>query len=122
MQVDTIKYLLSIDRIKGLLLEHKDDAYLSKDLATINRAAPIEFDLEKCRAKDFDIQNVSQIFSELEFKSLLPRVQDLVNKAATKEENLQISADKFTRDKTEFKYEIIDDEKKFKIFFLSVKI
>jgi DNA polymerase-1 len=109
------------DRIKGLLLEHKDDAYLSKDLATINRAAPIEFDLEKCRAKDFDIQNVSQIFSELEFKSLLPRVQDLVNKAATKEENLQISADKFTRDKTEFKYEIIDDEKKFKIFLAKLK-
>ena len=109
------------DRIKNLLLEHKEEAFLSKDLATIDRNAPIEFDLEKCRAKNFDIQNVSQIFSELEFKSLLPRVQDLVNKAATKEENIQISADKFTRDKNDFKYEIISDEKKFKIFLEKLK-
>jgi DNA polymerase I len=103
------------------LTEHKDDAYLSKDLATINTAAPIEFDLEKCRAKDFDIQEVSKIFSELEFKSLLPRVQELVNKAATKAENIQISADKFSRDKNEFKYQLINDEKDFKIFLAKLK-
>jgi DNA polymerase-1 len=109
------------DRIRELLLAHKDEAFLSKDLATINREAPIEFDLEKCKAKDFDIQEVSKIFSELEFKTLLPRVQDLVNKSATKAENIQNSADKFTRDLNEFKYEIINEEKSFKIFLGKLK-
>lgn len=109
------------DRIRELLRVNKDDAYLSKDLATINRAAPIDFDLEKCRAKDFDIQEVSKIFSELEFKTLLPRVQDLVNKATSKAENVQISADKFIRDKDQFDYELIDDEKKFKIILAKLK-
>jgi DNA polymerase-1 len=108
-------------RIAELLREHKDDAYLSRDLATINRDAPIKFDLEKCRAKDFDIQKVSKIFYELEFKTLLPRVQDLVNRAATKEENIQISADKFTRDKNEFEYHLIDNEKDFKSFLAKLK-
>jgi DNA polymerase I len=109
------------DRIRELLRVNKENAYLSKDLATINTAAPIEFDLEKCRAKDFDIQEVSQVFSDLEFKTLLPRVQELVNKATTKAENIQISADKFTRDKKEFDYELINDEKKFKIFLAKLK-
>jgi|WetSurMetagenome_2_1015567.scaffolds.fasta_scaffold09730_2 DNA polymerase I len=109
------------DRIRELLRVNKENAYLSKDLATINTAAPIEFDLEKCRAKDFDIQEVSKIFSDLEFKSLLPRVQDLVNRSATKAENIQISADKFSRDKNEFDYQLIDDEKKFKTFLAKLK-
>jgi DNA polymerase I len=109
------------DRIRGLLKDNKENAYLSKDLATINRAAPIEFDLEKCRAKNFDIQEVSKIFSEFEFKTLLPRVQDLVNKASSKEENAQISADKFSRDKNEFEYQLIDNEKDFKIFLAKLK-
>jgi DNA polymerase I len=109
------------DRIRGLLRENKENAYLSKDLATINREAPIDFDLEKCRAKDFDIQEVSKIFSELEFKTLLPRVQDLVNKATTKAENIQISADKFSRDKNQFDYQVIDSEKDFKIFLAKLK-
>jgi DNA polymerase I len=120
LQISNFKFQIS-DRIKGLLLEQKDQAYLSKDLGTINRDAPIEFDLEKCRAKDFDIQKVSKIFSELEFKTLLPRVQDLVNKAMTKAENVQISADKFSRDKDEFEYQMIDNEKDFKIFLAKLK-
>jgi DNA polymerase-1 len=109
------------DRIRELLRTYKENAYLSKDLATINREAPIDFNLEKCRARDFDINQVSKIFSELEFKSLLPRVQDLVNKSATRAENVQISADKFTRDKKQFKYQLINDEKNFKIFLAKLR-
>jgi len=56
-------------RIIELLKEHKDEAYLSKDLATIKLDVPIKFDLAKCRAYDFDREKVAGVFSELILKS-----------------------------------------------------
>jgi DNA polymerase I len=103
-------------RILDLLISQKDNAYMSKELATINTDVPIEFDLESCRANDFAVDKVSEIFSELEFKTLLPRVQELLSLGNTKEESAQSSADKFERNKRDFKYQLIDDEKSFKTF------
>ncbi len=109
------------ERTKKLLLEYKKDAFLSQDLATIKRDVKIAFDLEKCRAKDFDINEVAEIFSELEFKSLLPRVQELAGKNATGEEKMAAAADKFARDRESFKYILVDDDKKFKKFLSELK-
>jgi DNA polymerase I len=109
------------DRIRELLKLNKENAFLSKDLATIERSAPIEFNLEACRAKDFEIEKVSDIFSKLEFKTLLPRVQELVVKAATKEEAAQVSADKFARDKEQFNYQIINNDKSFATFLAKLE-
>ncbi|HTX86949.1 MAG TPA: DNA polymerase I [Candidatus Nanoarchaeia archaeon] len=110
-------------RIIELLKEHKDEAYLSKDLATIKLDVPIKFDLAKCRAYDFDREKVAGVFSELGFKSLLPRVQDLVNahfKISDKSAYAKATADKFERDRTEFKYVLVDDDKKFAKFFAAL--
>jgi DNA polymerase-1 len=106
-------------RIIDLLIEHKKEAYLSKELATIKLDAPIAFDLAKCRAYDFDREKVAGVFSELGFKSLLPRVQDLVSahfKVSDKAGYAQAAADKFERDRAEFKYILVDDDKKFAKF------
>ncbi len=110
-------------RVVDLLLEHKKDAYLSKDLATIKLDVPIKFDLEKCRAYDFDREKVAGLFSELGFKSLLPRVQDLVSahfKVSDKAAYAQATADKFERNRTEFKYTLVDDDKKFAKFLAAL--
>ncbi len=109
------------DRIKNLLVEHKEEAFLSKELATIKRDVPIEFDLEKCLASDFDTNKVAEIFSELEFKTLLPRVQELSGKNATGEEKAASAADKFARDRESFKYVLVDDDKKFQKFLTELK-
>ncbi|MFA5248466.1 MAG: DNA polymerase I [Patescibacteria group bacterium] len=109
------------DRIKNLLTEHKDDAYLSQDLATIKLDVPLEFDLEKCRASDFDVNKVAEIFSELEFKTLLPRVQELFSRGATGEEKNAAAEDKFARNQENFKYILVDDDKKFKKFLAELK-
>ncbi|HRQ37175.1 MAG TPA: DNA polymerase I [Chloroflexota bacterium] len=63
-----------IDNIKGAnqkkLLEGKESAYLSQNLARIVTDAPISLDLDACVAHDFDVNAVLEIFRELEFRSL----------------------------------------------------
>lgn len=61
--------------IKGALLQKlilgKDSAFLSKDLATIECQAPVDFELEKCRVTGYDKNQVVEIFQKYGFKSLL---------------------------------------------------
>ncbi len=63
------------DLIKGALLNKliagKEEAFLSKELATIECQAPIDFDLENCRLTSYDKNQVIEIFKTLNFKSLI---------------------------------------------------
>lgn len=60
--------------IKGALLSKliadQSAAFLSKELATIECQAPIDFDLEQCRLTSYDKNQVITIFKTLNFKSL----------------------------------------------------
>jgi DNA polymerase-1 len=104
-------------RIIELLKQYKQDAYLSKKLATINCAAPIDFSLEKVKFGDFDKKAVFDLFSELEFKSLLPRIQAVSGSSPDSSLNeRQHAGNKFERNKKEFKYILVNDEKSFKLF------
>ncbi|MEI8360720.1 MAG: DNA polymerase I [bacterium] len=100
------------ERIRNLLIEHRELAYLSKNLATIKVDSPIEFDLESSRFDNFDQEAIVKLFNELEFRSLLNRLFELINKNG----QTSLVTDKFIRDTEQFKYQLIDDEKKFKIF------
>ena len=136
-------------RILELLKEHKADAYMSRELATINLKAPIKLALPDAAFSSFKLDSVLELFSELGFKSLLNRVKDVrdtLNKAhgghaaatdesktATKEsknkpgagrtsnqENV-IDGDKFTRNTKKFVYRLIDDAKEFAAFLKKLK-
>ncbi len=61
-------------RVKKALETYKEQAFLSKRLATIVRDVPIDLDLEKCRASDYDRNRVMELFRELEFRSLVDRL------------------------------------------------
>ncbi len=106
------------DRIRGLLTEHKKDAIMSKKLATIKCDVKIKFNLEETRFADFDQEKAVKLFSELEFKSLLPRIKQLGSKAT---QQLEEIPDKFKRNEKMFKYHLIDDDKKFKKFLTKLK-
>lgn len=109
------------DRIRGLLEEHKEEAYLSRELATIVCNAPIKFSLEDSKFEGFDQEEVVQLFSKFEFKSLLPRLQVLCATSTEISQSEKPIVDKFERNKTEFKYKLINSEKDFKIFLASLK-
>ena len=119
------------DRVRELLKEHKEEGVLSKRLATIRTDATIKFDLDEARFGDFDQEKLVKLFSELEFKSLLPRVFELTKTASNKQQTIinkqqeekgEIAQqNKFERNKKLFKYTLVDDEKKFKKFFGELK-
>lgn len=58
------------------LIQGKETAFLSRQLATISREAPISLDLEMCQLNDYDKVTVRQIFKELGFKSLMHILPD----------------------------------------------
>ncbi len=67
-------------RTVELLKAHEEEAKFSKMLATIRRDAPVEFVIpEKNWRETMDLDAVKKLFSELEFKTLFDRVQDVVN-------------------------------------------
>ncbi|MBM3150793.1 MAG: DNA polymerase I [Chloroflexi bacterium] len=57
-------------------------AYLSRDLATIRTDLPLQMDLERARARDFDPASVTALLNELEFRSLVGKVEALTGAPA----------------------------------------
>lgn len=70
--------LANADNIKGALGEKvrkgKEDALLSKKLATIITNVPVEFHEEDFSLKDWDKEKLKDVFTELEFKTLGKRL------------------------------------------------
>lgn len=111
------------DRTRKLLKEHKEEAYMSRDLATIKTDVDIDFDLEKTELHTYDQEEISKLFRELEFRSLLPRLSTLNNQGIEKNKKRaqDQSENKFKRNDQDFNYKLIDTEKDFKNFFTQLK-
>ncbi|MCL4368700.1 MAG: DNA polymerase, partial [Actinobacteria bacterium] len=62
------------ERFRTKLLEGRDHAFLSQTLSRIVTDVPLTFDLEACRARDYDRDRVVALFRELEFRSLADRI------------------------------------------------
>ena len=86
-----LKLLGQYDSVEGIY-EHLDEirgsqhkkldagrelAYLSKELATIQRDLPIDIVLDQCIATDYDPFTVDALFEELEFRSFRRRLREL---------------------------------------------
>ncbi len=65
------------EKIRAKLIEGRQSAFLSRQLATIQTDLPIALDLARCVAQDYDYERVLALFRELEFKSLIRRLQPL---------------------------------------------
>ena len=94
------KYLLEYGSLDGLyehidelkpgkgkdkLVENKELAYLSRDLATIRLDAPVEADLEAAEIRDMFNEESHKIFTDLELKSLYKYFDDIPQGASAGE-------------------------------------
>jgi DNA polymerase-1 len=105
------------ERILSLLDDHKEEAYMSRNLAEIKCDVEIAFSLADLRFSGFDRENAAALFSKFEFKSLLPRLQSITNyEGNTDIQEGGESLDKFKRNKKLFKYILIDNNKEFEKF------
>ncbi|MEZ4933542.1 MAG: DNA polymerase I [Saprospiraceae bacterium] len=86
-EFDTIENLLAnTDKIKGKnqerLREFADQALLSKKLATIDVDSPIDFEEHRYDLEPFDKEQLSEIFKELEFRTLAVQILGETNAPA----------------------------------------
>ncbi|WP_053218941.1 DNA polymerase I [Virgibacillus senegalensis] len=77
---------ISGKKLKEKLENHKQDAYMSKELATISCNSPLEIGLENLPFQGYEAHKVSALFKELGFQSLLSRIEgDEAGEAETNE-------------------------------------
>jgi DNA polymerase-1 len=62
-------------RAREGLLRYSDDARLSRELVTIRTDVPVELDLSAFEVGDLDAAVLARVYGELEFNSLLPRLE-----------------------------------------------
>ncbi|MGM7720881.1 DNA polymerase I [Metabacillus sp. Hm71] len=101
--------LSSIDKVSGKKLkekleENREQALMSKELATINCEAPIAITVEDVQYEGFDVKKVTDIFKELGFNSLLDKLGEEIE---LEEETVEeIKFEKVT----DFSNELLADE------------
>lgn len=59
------------------LVAEKEMAMMSRELATIRRDVAVSFDLKECVWGDYDREQLTRVFRELEFYSLLSRLNEI---------------------------------------------
>ncbi|WP_338451399.1 DNA polymerase I [Niallia oryzisoli] len=112
--------LSSIENVSGSKLKekletYKDQALLSKELATIMREAPVEVKLDEIEYEGFEKEKLSSLFKELGFQSLLDKFgEELADTDTAELEDIEfeivteISNDLFA-DHNTFYVEVLDD-------------
>ncbi len=68
-ELDGIKW-----KLKEKLIENKDLAYLSKDLGTIFKEVPIEINLNELARKDFNKEQLYNLFLKLQFRNFIEKL------------------------------------------------
>lgn len=89
-------------KTKEKLLADKDNAYMSYDLATIYKEVPLDFTLEDCKYEITDKSKLAGILEELEFHSLLRKL------------DLESLVEEKSEEKDDTKELVIDDIGQFK--------
>ena len=103
-------------RFRNRLEEGREEAFLSRELAIIKRDAPIELDLEACRVRTFDRQEVTQLFRQLEFRSLIEKLPGAEKQVTPQGVAHQLSmfgeepAEELSADESTADYQIVADE------------
>ena len=61
-------------KLREKLINDKENAYMSYDIATIYKEVPLDFTLEDCKYKGFNSNKFKSILEELEFNSLIRKI------------------------------------------------
>lgn len=82
--IDEIEKQSIVNKLK----ENKENAFLSKELATIHTDVPFDFNLDEALYEKPDINKLTALFAELEFKSFINKIKKLYLENEKREEQL----------------------------------
>lgn len=74
------------NKVEKLIIDYKEQAYLSKKLATIMKDVPLSFDLTDALVHDYDKKKAEVLFKKFEFRSLIEKLPE--EKRNNKQESL----------------------------------
>ena len=100
-EFDSVENLIAnTDKLKGKMRENvinfAQQGLMSKKLATIDTNVPVDFDEEQLKVKDPDMERLTELFEELEFRTFLARFksqQTTDNRQQTIAKNQQTTSD-----------------------------
>ncbi|MGQ9467103.1 MAG: DNA polymerase I [Anaerolineae bacterium] len=75
-------------RYREALKKSRDIAFLSRQLATIRTDLPVQLNLEECTVRNYDRARVTELFRQLEFRSLLDRLPASIGRQARSDEGV----------------------------------
>ena len=116
------KNIDSIDKqgIRNKLIDNKENAFLSKELATIHTSVPFEFKFEDAKFGKPDLEKLLKIFVELDFKSFAGKLKKIFIDDSTKEKVEEINEEELIDentnvfDKSKVRYKLIMKHKEAK--------
>lgn len=60
-------------KIKDILEKYKEQIFISREVAKIKDDVILDIDIEELKKREVDVQKINNVFSELEFKSLIDK-------------------------------------------------
>jgi DNA polymerase-1 len=77
-------------RAREALLAEADNARLSRELVTIHRDVPVDVRVEELVAREWDHDRLQQLYTDLEFHSLLPKLETAAPRASMAERPFEV--------------------------------
>ena len=121
--------LVNTDKLKGSLqkkvIENAEQIRFSKFLATIKTDVPVEFDSKKCLREEINKEELTKIYTELEFRTFINKLNDTIifiyREKQIKSDSIKMEI--YEYDSTSYKSEpMIYNESFFQEFLLLFKI
>jgi DNA polymerase I len=69
-------------KLKESLLKNKNQAFFSRELVLLEKNVPVDFVLKECRWQGYDKEKIKKTLTELEFYSLVKRIESFGQKVA----------------------------------------
>ena len=101
------------EKLKNDLLQNKDQALMSKSLATIILDVPLDYDYDAMLYRGPNVDKLKELFGELEFRSLAQRVfssSEIIKNSATESP----AEDLFNQPADEAQNSVLEPQKSFK--------
>ncbi len=105
------------ESVREKLIEHKDEAFMSYRLATIVIDAPVKFELNDAKIKDYNKQPIIDILQKYQFASLLNKLPEFGNnQSLTETDSTQSQQLPEQKQTSNHNYQIIKTEKELDSF------
>ena len=105
------------EKLKEKLMLEKENAYMSKKLATIKLDVPLHFTIDEAKVHSADAAKLHELFVKWGFKSLVAKIPQLAGEERVSEQKIQPSRQSLFGEKSsKHTYTLVNDEQSFKAF------